>query len=85
MCEHITGSLPPDYPTAMPRLAKLELTNLDVTGPLPGSWRNWQSLQDVRFLGNQVPRCLIPTPYATTAVSCSALTYSIASTVQDAI
>ena len=55
MCERITGSLPPDYPTAMPRLAKLELSSLDVTGPLPGSWRNWQSLQDIRFLANQVP------------------------------
>lgn len=55
MCEHFTGSLPTDYPSAMPRLTKLELSNLDVTGSLPESWRDWHSLQDVRLVSNKVP------------------------------
>ena len=54
-CEHITGPLPPDYPTAMPHLTSLELLNLNLTGSLPGSWRGWSSLQDVRVFANQVP------------------------------
>ena len=55
MSEHFTGALPPEYPAALPRLAMLGLSNLDVTGSLPGSWRNWNSLELMSLDGNQVP------------------------------